>query len=339
MVWVPYAAQDMFDLIEQAEHYPSFVPWCTAARILERSDEWVAARLEFSYLKFRFGFATRNPKRRPLWLQVRLVEGPFRHFQGEWTLTPLGESGCKVDFALSYEIAEGMFDSLTARAVGAVATAMVDAFVRRADATLQPIAQAQGQASPPAQTAQTGALAAPRPLASPLLANPEDSMSSPLEAELLKAVGDCPLAAGLSPQSRERLAAVMRLAHWRAGEVLAAEGAVDDQLYVVVGGSLSVVRRHGTAEQEVLASLRGGDLAHELGFLDGTPRYASLVAATDAQVLELGRVALESLLDAHPRLVYSVICAILGAVHRNQTRLSVQSSELTNYIVKQHGRY
>jgi hypothetical protein len=27
------------------------------------------------------------------------------------------------------------------------------------------------------------------------------------------------------------------------------------------------------------------------------------------------------------------------AVHHVQTRLSVQASELTNYIVKQHGRY
>ena len=54
------------------------------ATILERSDDWVAARIEFSYLKVRFGFQTRNPKRRPEWLQVRLVEGPFRHFQADW---------------------------------------------------------------------------------------------------------------------------------------------------------------------------------------------------------------------------------------------------------------
>jgi hypothetical protein len=31
--------------------------------------------------------------------------------------------------------------------------------------------------------------------------------------------------------------------------------------------------------------------------------------------------------------------AISRAVHRVQTRLSVQASELVNYVVKQHGRY
>ncbi|MEO8924960.1 MAG: SRPBCC family protein [Caldimonas sp.] len=57
-VLVPYCAEDMFDLLERAESYPQFLPWCTAATILERSDDWVAARLEFCYLQVRFGLQT-----------------------------------------------------------------------------------------------------------------------------------------------------------------------------------------------------------------------------------------------------------------------------------------
>ena len=47
-VLVPYTAEGMFDLIEHAEDYPKFLPWCVAATILERSDDWVAARIDFS---------------------------------------------------------------------------------------------------------------------------------------------------------------------------------------------------------------------------------------------------------------------------------------------------
>jgi len=57
------------------------------------------------------------------------------------------------------------------------------------------------------------------------------------------------------------------------------------------------------------------------------------------QVLVLEREWLESLIDSHPRILYGVMCAIVRTVHRVQTRLSMQASELTNYIVKQHGRY
>jgi ribosome-associated toxin RatA of RatAB toxin-antitoxin module len=96
-VLVPYPAESMFDLIEHAEAYPQFLPWCVGAAILERNDDWVAGRLDFSYLQIRFSFQTRNAKRRPEWLRVRLVDGPFRRFDGDWRLTPLGDLGCKIE--------------------------------------------------------------------------------------------------------------------------------------------------------------------------------------------------------------------------------------------------
>ena len=135
-VLVPYSAESMFDLIERAESYPQFLPWCTGATILERSDEWVAARIEFTYRQFSFGFQTRNAKCRPEWLQVRLVEGPFRHFHGDWRLAPLGSLGCRIDFDLSYEISHGLLDKLAMPAVEFVSRSMMDAFVKRAENTL-----------------------------------------------------------------------------------------------------------------------------------------------------------------------------------------------------------
>jgi len=138
-VLVPYSAEAMFDLIEQAEWYPSFLPWCTASEILERSDDWVAARLEITYAKLRFAMRTRNPKRRPEWLQLRLVEGPFRQFHGDWRFVPLADLGCKLTFNLSYQTSEGLFDWVAKAAMDRVFDSVVDAFVQRAEATLTPL--------------------------------------------------------------------------------------------------------------------------------------------------------------------------------------------------------
>jgi ribosome-associated toxin RatA of RatAB toxin-antitoxin module len=146
-VLVPYSAEAMFDLIERAECYPSFLPWCTAAEILERSDEWVAARLEFSYLSLRFTMRTRNPKRRPEWLQVRLVEGPFKQFHGDWRLVPLADQGCRVAFDLAYQFSEGFVDHVAKAAVGRMFGSVVEAFVKRAEATLPPLVAAAAAAS------------------------------------------------------------------------------------------------------------------------------------------------------------------------------------------------
>ncbi len=159
------------------------------------------------------------------------------------------------------------------------------------------------------------------------------------DSTLDHAVRTCPLAAGLSPPQVDVLAAAVELHSFPAGEVLAREGAVDDRLIVIVDGTLDVIRHPDTPGQTVLATLHAGDFAHELGFLDGTPRYATLVATSPTRVLMLDRARLESLIEVQPRVVYAVMCSIVRAVHRLQTRLSMQAAELTNYIVKQHGRY
>ena len=149
-VLVPYSAEAMFDLIEQAECYPSFLPWCTAAEVIERSDDCVAARLEFSYARLRFTMHTRNPKRRPEWLQVRLVEGPFRHFHGDWRLVPLADQGCRVAFDLAYQFSEGVVDQVASAALGRIFGSVMEAFVKRAEATLTPlVATGQAAGAPP----------------------------------------------------------------------------------------------------------------------------------------------------------------------------------------------
>jgi hypothetical protein len=57
------------------------------AAIVERSDEVVIADIGVSFRGVSFEFRTRNPKRRPVAMSIRLERGPFRGFEGEWRLT------------------------------------------------------------------------------------------------------------------------------------------------------------------------------------------------------------------------------------------------------------
>ena len=160
-----------------------------------------------------------------------------------------------------------------------------------------------------------------------------------VDPALYEAVRTCPLSKELTAEQVGILAALMKLQSYQPGQLLAPEGSTDNHLYVVVEGSLSVLKSAGTPDEALLNTLSVGDFAHELGFLDGAARYASLVAGTAAKVLLLERQQLESLITSDPLVLYRVMGAIVRTVHRIQTRLSMQASELTNYIVKQHGRY
>jgi ribosome-associated toxin RatA of RatAB toxin-antitoxin module len=130
---VDHPAEIMFDLIEAAEHYPAFLPWCAAVRIVGRDDSVVCADVEVRWRGAAFALSTRNPKRRPEHMAIHLVHGPFEHFEGEWRLTALGEGACKVDFALDYAFASGLMTRVAGPLFERIANTLVDAFVHRAD--------------------------------------------------------------------------------------------------------------------------------------------------------------------------------------------------------------
>lgn len=133
---VMHSAADMFDLIEAAEHYPQFLPWCAEAKILARDESLVAAEITVAYLGARFTFTTRNPKRRPEWMAVTLERGPFRRFEGEWRLRELAPGACKIEFDLRYEIGGALVGTAAAPVFDRIANTLVDAFVARADHVL-----------------------------------------------------------------------------------------------------------------------------------------------------------------------------------------------------------
>jgi len=133
---VAHPAEDMFDLIEGAERYPEFLPWCAGATILARDESVVAAEIAVAYLGARFSFTTRNPKRRPEWMAVTLERGPFRRFEGEWHLRALSPAACKIEFALRYEFGGTLVGTIAAPVFDRIANTLVDAFVERADRTL-----------------------------------------------------------------------------------------------------------------------------------------------------------------------------------------------------------
>jgi ribosome-associated toxin RatA of RatAB toxin-antitoxin module/CRP-like cAMP-binding protein len=314
-ILLPYPAESMFDLIEQAEHYPQFIPWCTDAVILERTEEIVAARISMRVAGLTLTLQTRNPKRRPEWLALRMVRGPLQRFEGEWRLTPLNATACRVEFTLNYEFADRLTERVAGPVFARMADTMVDAYVERAERIL------------PTPTAVAATVQSQLP---------EPTMNDQL---MLEALRPSKLAVELTDEQCRRLAAAMQLRDLKQGEVLVREGEDDHHFYLIVSGKLGVIKSFGTPEQVTLNTLAAGDFAGEMSWLDGSRRYASLVAMDATRVLGLEREKLEALLDTDPHLVYRVMRAIVRAVHQIQRQLFMQQGELTNYIYKQHGRY
>jgi len=88
------------------------------------------------------------------------------------------------------------------------------------------------------------------------------------------------------------LAAVLARRTLKNDEILIEEDQVDHCLYVIVSGALEVCRRSG-GDWVSLHVLKTGDLAGELGFIDGQPHSASLRSIGPSEVLILERSQFE----------------------------------------------
>lgn len=132
---VAVSPERMFDLINDVERYPEFVPGCSAASVLERAPDRLRARLTVGSGMLRTAFVTRNVLRRPERIEMELDEGPLKSLQGLWTLTPVnagGVAGCRVELDLSFETQGGLAGMALGPVVERMAGSLVDAFVARA---------------------------------------------------------------------------------------------------------------------------------------------------------------------------------------------------------------
>jgi ribosome-associated toxin RatA of RatAB toxin-antitoxin module len=129
---VNYSAQQMYDLVNDIEAYPSYMDGCSAARITARGDDWLEACLTLSKAGVTQSFTTRNQLTPPLRMTMNLVDGPFTYLQGAWQFTPLGDNACKLSLRLEFELKQRLLNLAVVKLFESVTNKQVDALCVRA---------------------------------------------------------------------------------------------------------------------------------------------------------------------------------------------------------------
>jgi ribosome-associated toxin RatA of RatAB toxin-antitoxin module len=130
---VPYAAEQMYVLVEDVESYPDFLPWCGDAVLHWRDGDVLEGSVEMHIAGLRRSFRTRNRMREYEAIDMELVDGPFSHLSGGWQFKALDDLGCKVSLEVEFEVKSRTTYRLLGRYFEDICNSLVDAFVRRAD--------------------------------------------------------------------------------------------------------------------------------------------------------------------------------------------------------------
>jgi NTE family protein len=85
------------------------------------------------------------------------------------------------------------------------------------------------------------------------------------------------------------------------GEFAVRQGEVDRSFFIISRGSFEVLVSSDEGPQRIRV-LESGDLFGEVGFFDGLPRLADVVALEDSEALVLTQPSFQRLRLMHPRL-------------------------------------
>ena len=127
------------------------------------------------------------------------------------------------------------------------------------------------------------------------------------KAEITELLSRVPLFSGCSQREIAAIARAAKEVHRREGSVLARTGEPGVGFFLIVDGKADVLvnkRKRGT--------LGAGDFFGEISLLDGGPRSADVVAATDVDMLGLTAWVFRGVLEQYPSIAQKMLVTMAG---------------------------
>ncbi|MGF1784676.1 SRPBCC family protein [Photobacterium swingsii] len=129
---VPFSAKQMFDLVNDVESYPAFLPGCSGSKVIESSDLHMMASVDVAKAGIKKTFVTRNQLTSFQNIEMQLVEGPFQKLAGGWKFIELDAEACKVELNLDFEFTNAIVEMAFGKVFKELTGNMVSAFTQRA---------------------------------------------------------------------------------------------------------------------------------------------------------------------------------------------------------------
>ena len=125
--------------------------------------------------------------------------------------------------------------------------------------------------------------------------------------ELLELLREVDILSPLSDEAHETIADAAKVHFYSKGEAILRHGSAGDSMFVVHGGTVSIrLPDDVSGEVREVAKLGSGSVFGEMALLTGETRTADVVALTDVTAIEIGKDALQPILQSHPELASAI---------------------------------
>lgn len=136
---LPFAPEQLFDLVANVEKYPEFLPWCVACRIKGHEGNAFYADLIIGYKMVREKFTSKVTLERPDIIHVEYLEGPLKYLSNRWRFIYEPNGFTTIDFYVDFEFKNPVFQRLMGVFFNEAVKRMVSAFEERAHEVYDPV--------------------------------------------------------------------------------------------------------------------------------------------------------------------------------------------------------
>lgn len=93
----------IFNLINDIDRYPEFLPWCTKTEVLNKTKNTLTGKIYISKSLMKWDFTTNNIIDKNKTITLMLVDGPFEMLDGQWSFTSLDKNNTRVCLKINYK--------------------------------------------------------------------------------------------------------------------------------------------------------------------------------------------------------------------------------------------
>lgn len=133
--------------------------------------------------------------------------------------------------------------------------------------------------------------------------------------EYLRHLASVPVFSNCTKKQLEEIGKVADELILPVGKVLARQGEVGFEMFILLDGTAAVTR-----DGDRVATVTAGDVVGELAVLSGHPRNATVVAETEVRVLVLTHRGLDQLLDDIPGLAKHMLHEVTARMMEGSSR-------------------
>ncbi len=119
----------------------------------------------------------------------------------------------------------------------------------------------------------------------------------------------------LSESDRRALSMRGHRVFYPTGAVICQEGESGDAMYIVERGSVAVLKEMSNGHSAVLGSRGEGEVLGEMSLVSQQPRFASLIAEEDTELLRISAADFPELMDEYPGISWAILNVLNDRLH------------------------